>query len=257
MVRRNSRPSPLSQTSVTGLPTASGPAPCCLQTVSASGSFTVVPAGGDPAELGIERHAARPRATAARSAAISGRRSRGSCVSDEVVDAAALERDRAGEPRRLDRDARRGGERGLAGDGLAGDLARHRPASRARAAVGAGSPPGGRLRAGLRPAGWPGCGCGLGCWSAAAAAAAAAASAAPSAACRRKYCQPISTIADSTMARIMFFWSFMSSVRSALAPPSLAACRSPCRAAAAAHLGNLRSSDRTARFNAARRPIST
>src|SRR5262249_45802066 len=46
MVRRNSRPSPLSKTSCSGCSTVSGPEPCWVQSVVSSGRLMVVPAGG-------------------------------------------------------------------------------------------------------------------------------------------------------------------------------------------------------------------
>ena len=47
MVRRNSRPSPLSHLSVTGRSTSSAPLPACCQSVSGPGSLIAVPPGGD------------------------------------------------------------------------------------------------------------------------------------------------------------------------------------------------------------------
>ena len=113
---------------------------------------------------------------------------------------AALERDRAGEARRLDRDARRGRERRLARQRL--------PAAAPAAVPGPAAPAGGCRAAGA--------GCGPGRRAAAAAAAPAAAALLllllHLRAGRRRYCQPISTSADSTMARIVFFWSVIIAV---------------------------------------------
>ena len=141
---------------------------------------------------------------------------------------AALERDRAVEPRRLDRDARRRGEHGLARS-APGRAARRLARDRRRAAAVPAAPAGRRRRR---------------CGAAAAAPAAAAAAcccccALSCASCRcfsicgmpTKYCQAISTIADSTMARMVFFWSVIeallrSPVRGSGAPRSVrgAAC---------------------------------
>ena len=157
--------------------------------------FDVGAAGAGPAEFGIEGIGACPTAKAARSAAISDRRSRGIAPA-RVVDAAALERDRALHIIGRDRNARRSRERrgavdrrGGRGRGrLAGDL------RRVPDCAGAGGV-------------WPGC-AGVGvpcfcCWAC-------------SCSCRAfscgmptKYCQPISTSAESTMARMVFLLSFI------------------------------------------------
>ena len=245
MVRRKSRPSPLSQVSVTGLPGASVPAPSWRHTVSASGSFAVDARAGHPAELGVERVLGAGR----REQHDRGRlRVDGLAVlrQREVVDARAFERDRALQARRLDRRCAgsRRARRRACGPGRSARSGRRsaaRPAGRAPGVPGAGR----------GVAGVPGAACRrrLLLLVAPAAVAAAPGAASPSAACRRRYCQPSSTIAESTIARSVFFLSVIS-VLSSRAPAPLAR-----RVSARRRIR--RRSARTALSSAARRPIST
>ena len=121
----------------------------------------------------------------------------------QVVDARALQRDAAGQPRRLDLDAGRGGDRGVAADDGRG----WRPAGR-RGVVADGAEPGCGV---VGPGVAPGCGVGL------------AELGSGSGFCARccsicgmlkKYCQPISTRPDRMTARMVLRLSVIVQVSS-------------------------------------------
>ena len=177
----------------------------------------MAPAPRHPAELGVERvlGAGRRQQHDRRRFRVDGLavlRER------EVVDARAFERDRALHARRLDRDARARGEHGLAGLHLAGRRGRW-PRRRRRARLAGRRRCRARraCRAPARSARAPGgCCCVCCCCFSCASWRCFSICGMPT-----KYCQPSSTIAESTMARMVFFWSFIV----VLSAAARAACR--------------------------------